>query len=443
MTGPVRIEPGDPDFAAAAAALSVSAWQPERTPAAIVRVGSAQEVAAAVRAAAEHGHRVAVRSGGHSLSATHLADGAVTIDLRTLNRIEVDPASATAWVEPGVTVAQAARDLHRADMSFPLGHAPTVGLGGYLLAGGNGWNTPRWGHGCERVVAAEVVLPDGDHRVVGPEQDADLWRAVRGAGPLLPAVVLRFQVRLERGAARVRRAFAVVDASRPESLGGQVDALLERLPDSIETTLFWRPANRHRSHPEATIALTSFDLAVPLVGVLARPGWHVSEVAPTSLAETVATLPRHEDDALVSDHVWTNASYASVLPRLPQRADILTDCSSILLTTASRRADGAVPEHALYRPTGTMSVSPYAHWAPRIQDWRPQLAWARSVTDGLADLTTGHYVGEADLTDGPDAVVRCFPPETRPRLAAVLEMYDPHARMAWTASAQQRLGTTR
>ncbi|WP_460979902.1 FAD-binding protein, partial [Pseudactinotalea suaedae] len=118
------LERGSRDFPAARASLSVSTWQPDREPAAIARASGPDDVVAAVLAAAERGLRVAVRSGGHSLSATHLASGAVTLDLRDLDQIEVDTDDATAWVEPGATVARTAAALHAAGMSFPVGHAP-------------------------------------------------------------------------------------------------------------------------------------------------------------------------------------------------------------------------------------------------------------------------------------------------------------------------------
>lgn len=441
MTARAWLEPHDREFPEARAALSVSTWQPDREPAAIVRVAGAGEAVAAVRTAVERDLRIAIRSGGHSLSATHLATGAVTLDLRGLDRIEIDEASATAWVEPGVTVAQAAAALHAAEMSFPIGHAPTVGLGGFLLAGGNGWNTSSWGHGCERVLAAEVVLPDGERRLVDSDHDPDLWRAVRGAGPFFPGVVLRFLLRLERGAARVRRGFATVTVPDAATLGSRLDGLLAELPTAVETTVFWHPAHGAHPEPSATIALTAFDVdttAADPVAALRRHGFDAAGTGAVALSDVVAGLPRHTGDALASDHVWTDARYAEVLPRLPQHGAHLTDCSCVLLTTGSRRADGAQPADALYRPTGSMSVSAYAHWDPARQAWQPQVAWTREVTAALGGLATGRYVGEADLDNGSDAVEHCFHDRERAELAAMLSRHDPGARMAWTATVASR-----
>ena len=41
--------------------------------------------------------------------------------------------------------------------TFTGGHCESVGLGGFLLQGGQGWDSRRWGWGCENVVAIDVV----------------------------------------------------------------------------------------------------------------------------------------------------------------------------------------------------------------------------------------------------------------------------------------------
>ena len=435
-SSPVRgwIADGSPDFPRAAAALSASAWQPDRSPAAVARPSSAREVPDVVLRARDAGHRLAVRSGGHSLSATHLVDGAVTLDLGALRGVAVDRETATAWVGPGTTVHQAARALDAAGCSFPLGHAPTVGLGGYLLAGGNGWNTPEWGHGCERVVAADVVLADGAQVRVDALSHTDLFHALRGAGPAFPGVVTAFQLQLVAAPTRSARVALPVDAREPAALGAALDDLVAAAPAALELTVFWRPGRRSDATARAVVSATMFgdDAADALETVRSVP--FVScppdvAVAPT-LGALVGTLPRHHGEAMFSHHTWTHAGYRDVLPLLPRDEPDLFRCSSVLLTTAARRADGAVPADSLYMPAGTMSVSAYAHWQPSRQ--RPDLpvAWARRTITDLDPLSTGRYVGEADLTDGAAALASCFP---RPRLKLLQQTsarYDPDRLMA-------------
>ena len=45
--------------------------------------------------------------------------------------------------------------------AFPGGHCATVGIGGYLLQGGQGWNGRLKGWACESVAAVDVVTAEG------------------------------------------------------------------------------------------------------------------------------------------------------------------------------------------------------------------------------------------------------------------------------------------
>ena len=115
---------------------------PNRYPDAIARPSSGAEVAELVRTAGEGHLRIGIKSGGHNWRGAYLRDGGLLIDLGGLNRIEVDAERRTATVEPGATHQMLADALVPHGLGFPIGHCPSVGLGGYLLAGGYGWN-PR------------------------------------------------------------------------------------------------------------------------------------------------------------------------------------------------------------------------------------------------------------------------------------------------------------
>src|SRR6202041_1933182 len=76
--------------------------------------------------------------------------------------------------------------------SFPGGHCASVGLGGYLLQGGQGWDGRARGWACQSVVGLDVVLADGALVRADAAENADLLWAARGAGPGFPGVVTRF-----------------------------------------------------------------------------------------------------------------------------------------------------------------------------------------------------------------------------------------------------------
>lgn len=115
--------------------------RPERFPLAIVKATSEKDIISAVKLSAKHNCRVAVRSGGHSWAAWSVRDNSILIDLGNYKEVEVDAESRIAYVSPSMT----GRELNTAlikdhGLMFPGGHCPDVGLGGFLLQGGMGWN---------------------------------------------------------------------------------------------------------------------------------------------------------------------------------------------------------------------------------------------------------------------------------------------------------------
>src|SRR4029079_4913647 len=73
---------------------------PARFPAVIVQEHETGDVVAALRYARANGHKVGVRSGGHSWAASHLRDGGLLLDVSRLDHCTVDAARMTADVEP-------------------------------------------------------------------------------------------------------------------------------------------------------------------------------------------------------------------------------------------------------------------------------------------------------------------------------------------------------
>ena len=68
----------------------------------------------------------------------------------------------TARVQPGCRGNELLAALGERGLFFPAGHCPGVGLGGYLLQGGYGWNGRLHGPACMSVEAIDVVTADGE-----------------------------------------------------------------------------------------------------------------------------------------------------------------------------------------------------------------------------------------------------------------------------------------
>lgn len=187
---------GDPGFEQAALSRIFNHRRPARRPAAVLRAADAADVAAGVRLARANGWQVAVRSGGHSWAAWSLREQTLLLDLGHFDGISYDAATDVVTAGPAVRGGSELDPFLAAHgRFFPAGHCPTVGLGGFLLQGGMGWNCRGWGWAAGLLEAVDVVTADGELIRASATEHEDLFWASRGAGPGFPGVVTAFQLR--------------------------------------------------------------------------------------------------------------------------------------------------------------------------------------------------------------------------------------------------------
>ncbi|ORY62579.1 FAD binding domain protein [Pseudomassariella vexata] len=166
----------------------------ERRPYAVVQASNAAHVKAAVELAGRENCRVSVRSGGHSWAGWSVRDGAVLIDLGDLQGIGYDEETQIVSCSPSVIGRKLNAFLAEKGRLFAGGHCPDVGLGGFLLQGGMGWNCKNWGWACESIVGIDVVTADARELHCSKAENSDLFWAARGSGPGFAAVATRFHL---------------------------------------------------------------------------------------------------------------------------------------------------------------------------------------------------------------------------------------------------------
>jgi FAD/FMN-containing dehydrogenase len=146
-------------------------------PALVVVPQDADDVAAAVRVAREHGLTVGVQATGHGAISSLAGD--VLLNTKHLDELTVHP---DGWARVGAGVKWA----KVIEASVPLGWAPLngsssdVGVVGYTTGGGVGPMARTYGIAADRVRAFEVVTGDGELRRVTPTEHPDLFYGLRG-----------------------------------------------------------------------------------------------------------------------------------------------------------------------------------------------------------------------------------------------------------------------
>jgi FAD/FMN-containing dehydrogenase len=186
-----------------------SADTPPRYPREIHVVETPEDIAAALERATDLACHVGIRSSGHIMHMPCLIEDGILIDTVNLNRkIDYDPLTHEVSFGPSVRVEEFAEKMVAVNRFFPHGHAPTVGAGGFLLAGGQGWFVRGWGATNQTWInKIEMVMPDGRFVTASPTENRDLWWAARGGGMGFFGVITKFYCRTMKASKMWERIF--------------------------------------------------------------------------------------------------------------------------------------------------------------------------------------------------------------------------------------------
>lgn len=151
-------------------------------PAVIVRALGSADIARALDFAQENDLEISVRGGSHHQTGVAIVDNGLVVDLEDMDDIDVDPEAKVARVGPGVRAEDVLAETQEYGLATPTGSAGDVGIPGSTLGGGIGWIRRKHGLGIDALRSVEIVTPDGEIREVSPDQNENLFWAIRGGG---------------------------------------------------------------------------------------------------------------------------------------------------------------------------------------------------------------------------------------------------------------------
>jgi glycolate oxidase len=259
-----------------------------QAPAAVVRPGSIDEVAALLRVADERRLPVTARGAGTGMSGACIPepDGLV-VSFERMNRIvEIDQENFVAVVEPGVQLDQLDTELAPLGLVYPVFPGEyTASLGGNVNTNAGGMRAVKYGVTRQHVLGVEAVLPSGEvitcgGKVVKVSTGYDLTQLIVGSEGTL-ALVTQATLRLYPRAAHsstLLAPFATLDevtAAVPRIVGSGVGPLILEYIDMLTMA--------------AATAYVGLDLGIP------------DDVRESALAYLVVALESTHADRLEQD----------------------------------------------------------------------------------------------------------------------------------------------
>lgn len=208
-----RLLPGNCDFSEAALALyACDASNYRQIPIGVVTPRNADDVVAVTALCRQHGLPVLMRGGGTSQNG-QCVNTAVVLDCsRHMNRVlQIDVASRTALVEPGVVCDALKAQAERSGLTFgpdPATHSRCT-LGGMIGNNSCGPHSMLAGKTVENVEALEVLTADGARFWVGPTSEDEL-EAILAGGDRQAAIYAELVALRDEHATGIRERFPTI-----------------------------------------------------------------------------------------------------------------------------------------------------------------------------------------------------------------------------------------
>jgi hypothetical protein len=433
FTGPAYFR-GDEAYENKRRNLVWQAIKPERYPDRIYEINSEQDIVDALAEARAAQRRVSVVANGHSYAANGIRDDTMVLDISRLREVRIDADQRVAYIQPGIRSAEFAARLQKQGLAFPIAHSPIVGLSGYLLGGGMGWNAESWNNlACFNIRAAEVILASGERVIASADQHADIFWAVQGAGPAFFGLVTGFHLDVFPLPAAIRASTWVYPLEAIDDIVGWMERGRPMHDPKVELTLIFSSAERQGGGVDRQCVVSAIcfadeedeakKLLAPLAhGAPAQGLLFKEELAPRKLADLFSTsadssLPiRHEVETC-----WTDDASEAIRRVARRFASVPSPHTHVF---ANFRARPTLPRDAAYTAMGNLFFLSIGAWPGAEQD-EANLLWTDGLLNDLGPIDKAAYINETNFFRHPERARHCFSPGAWNRLGELAQRYDP------------------
>jgi hypothetical protein len=400
-------------------------------PRAVVIARHPGDIVRAIKYAAAHDLRVAVRSTGHG--PVPLAQNVVLVITSRLAECSVDPTRRTARIGAGTTWRHIIDEAARYGLAPVCGSAPSVGAVGLLTGGGIGPLSRTFGVCSDEVRAIEVVTGRGERLRATPTQNPGLFWGLRGGKATLGIVTA-----IELDLVEIDEFYGGAlwfDAADSRRILHLWRRMCGWLPEQANTSAAIIRLPKAPSIPEPLAGKQVLSIRYTSVGEALDAASYLDDIrnAATPLLDDVHTRPYTEIGRVHADPIQPMPVHhrSALLQDLPgQCLDRLVDAVGLAGNTQSlvelRLLGGAIAREPIHPSAVCHRDAVYHLFTSALQ--QPALDTGRHADEIIGAVTpwaTGALLPNFAATDDPKIIRRCYTPDATHRLSALGEEHDP------------------
>ncbi|KAL4779282.1 hypothetical protein BJX76DRAFT_365365 [Aspergillus varians] len=335
-------------------------------PTCIVQPESAEDVSIAVKTLTRAGGvspcQFAVRSGGHMVwaGANNIESG-VTIDLSHMNSTVYNKDTNIASILPGSRWEAVYKTLEEDNVVVTGGRTGPVGVGGFLLGGGNSFHAARVGLACDNVENYEVVLASGRIVNANATTNVELFKALKGGSNNF-GIVTKYDLKAIDGAHMWGGITIYENSTTDQQISGLVKFI-----DNIENDPYasWIGLWQYKSTTGKTLISSPLDYTK----AVARPEafndfYQIPNISTSNRFATLYNLTSELQQAAGYRDVFLTSTYLN-------SAEVLHQAITIL----NKKIEAAIPL-AQGKDWSIMAI---------VQPW-PKIYWQRNQNNGVGNV---------------------------------------------------------
>ena len=411
----------------------------DKKPALIARCTGVEDVVTAVNFSKEHNLLFSIRSGGHNVAGTAIAEGGLVVDLSAMRNVTVDPDRRVAHAEGGVRLGDLDRETQKFNLAVPVGVVSATGVAGLTLHGGTGWLLRKHGLTIDNLLSVDIVTADGQLKKASENENSDLFWAIRGGGGNF-GVVTGFEFKLHPVGPKVWMSVPMYPLERAKEVMSACCEYMQKAPEDLMVLgVYWSapevPEVPARYHGTPVVILLGcytgpFEEGEKVIAPLREIGTPIADLsAPMTWVEAQQFLDEDYPDgafyywkSIYMDHLDSEvlealSRHTAARPSPESSIDVW-----MLEGAMSRISPG---DTAFFKRDAPYMLGIEANWHKR-EDATANIDWAKNVVKDMQRFTKGgSYLNFPGFVEEREALLQGSYGTNLERLRAIKAKYDP------------------